>query len=144
MVFAEIDPDYRHDFLQIDKYIDQIVPTEAGKPKRTKFIAIQGAGMSTFCLESTSPQPWVVLLWQPYDKEHESGYCVLSGTGTNAGYRPLMDEPSRICEFITDPQQPKSAPKMLFNQIDFDIDDFLTGQTGSFHKSPIPNVTLTN
>ncbi len=36
VVFAEIDPDYRHDFLQIDKYIDQIVPTEAGKPKRTR------------------------------------------------------------------------------------------------------------
>ena len=39
VVFAEIDPGYRHDFLQIDKYIDQIIPTEAGNPKRTKFIA---------------------------------------------------------------------------------------------------------
>ena len=28
-------------------------------------------------------------------------------------------------ELITDPEQPKSAPKVLFNQIDFDIDDFL-------------------
>ena len=39
VVFAEIDPNYRNDFLKIDKYIDDVKPDASGTPKRTKFIA---------------------------------------------------------------------------------------------------------
>ena len=39
VVFAEIDPNYRHDFLKIDKYIGEVKPDASGTPKRTKFIA---------------------------------------------------------------------------------------------------------
>ena len=39
VVFAEIDPNYRHEFLNIDKYIGDVKPDASGAPKRTKFIA---------------------------------------------------------------------------------------------------------
>ena len=39
VVFAEIDPNYRHEFLNIDKYISEVKPDASGAPKRTKFIA---------------------------------------------------------------------------------------------------------
>ncbi len=49
--------------------------------------------------------------------------------------------PPEFGEYITDPEQAKSAPKVLFTQIDFDIDNFLIQlEADPFHKSPIPNV----
>ena len=148
VVFAEIDPDYRHDFLKIDNYIDQIVPTEADKPKRTKFIAtyrvLEHVELSAFQdLYITSTIGKVLpLSSKPYDKEHESGY--LRTFQELAPMRAIVlswMSPPEFGEYITDPQQPKSAPKVLFNQIDFDIDEFLTGlEADPFHKSPIPNV----
>ncbi|NIP98069.1 MAG: hypothetical protein GWO24_33455, partial [Akkermansiaceae bacterium] len=38
VLFAEIDPNYRHPELKIDKYIDEVKPNAAGEPKRTKFM----------------------------------------------------------------------------------------------------------
>ena len=41
VVFAEIDSSYRHEFLKIDKYIPEVKPNAAGRPKRTKFMALE-------------------------------------------------------------------------------------------------------
>ncbi|MBB6482174.1 hypothetical protein [Spirochaeta isovalerica] len=39
MIFAEIDNSYRHDYLDIEWGLDQLVPHDDGTPKATKFIA---------------------------------------------------------------------------------------------------------
>ena len=44
-------------------------------------------------------------------------------------------------EFITDPEQAKSAPRVFFTQIDFNIGEFISQlEQNPFHSSPIPNV----
>lgn len=148
VVFAEIDPNYRHDFLQIDKHIDKVKPNAAGRPKRTKFLAtyrvLEHIELSAFkdLYITSSIGKVLALKSQPYEKEHESGH--LRTFQELAPMRAIVLSwmtPPEFGEYITDPAQPKSAPKVLFNQIDFDIDDFLTKlETDHFHKSPIPNV----
>jgi hypothetical protein len=148
VVFAEIDSGYRHDFLQIDKHIDEIKPNAAGRPKRTKFLAtyrvLEHVELSAFKdLYITSTMGKVLPLEsKPYEKEHESGY--LRTFQELAPMRAIVLSwmtPPEFGEYITDPENAKSAPKVLFNQIDFDIDEFLTMlEADQFHKSPIPNV----
>ncbi len=148
VVFAEIDPEYRHPFLNIDKYIDEIRPNAAGRPKRTKFIATYRV-LEHVDLEAlrdlyvTSTMGKVLRLKsEPYEKTHDPGY--LRTFQELAPMRTIVLSwmtPPEFGEYITDPEQPKSAPKVLFNQIDFNIDDFLMQlEADPFHKSPIPNV----
>ena len=148
VIFAEIDINYRHDFLNIDKYIDEVKPDASGAPKRTKFLAtyrvLEHIELSAFQeLYVTSAIGKVLKLESaPYEKEHDSGY--LRTFQELAPMRSIVLSwmtPLEFGEHITDPDQPKSAPKVLFNQIDFDIDEFLTElESDPFHKSPIPNV----
>jgi len=148
VVFAEIDSDYRSEFLKIDKYIDDIKPNEAGRPKRTKFLAtyrvlehIELPAFKDLFVTSTMGKV-LPLKSQPYENVHESGY--LRTFQELAPMRAIVLSwmtPPEFGEYITDPDKPKSAPKVLFNQIDFDIDDFLMRlEADQFHKSPIPNV----
>ena len=39
MVFADIDPEFRHEFFEIERGFGDLVPHEDGRPKATKFIA---------------------------------------------------------------------------------------------------------
>jgi hypothetical protein len=49
--------------------------------------------------------------------------------------------PPEFGEYITDPDQPKGAPKVVFTQIDLNIDEFLKQiEANPFHHSPLPNV----
>ena len=49
--------------------------------------------------------------------------------------------PQEFGAYITDPKQPKGAPKVMFTQIDFTIEDFLVQiEENPFRDSPIPNV----
>jgi hypothetical protein len=78
----------------------------------------------------------------PYDRDHRQGFirtfqeiCPLSTIALT------YMTPQEFGSFITDPEQPKGAPKVLFCQIDLDIDHFLEAlERDSFHASPIPNV----
>lgn len=148
VVFAEIDSSYRHPELNIDKYIGEVVPNAAGKPKCTKFICtyrvLEHVDLSAFRkFYVTSTMGKVLPLESaPYEKVHDPGY--LRTFQELAPMRAIVLSwmtPPEFGEYITDPEQAKSAPKVLFTQIDFDIDDFLYRlESDPFHKSPIPNV----
>ena len=38
-IFAEIDVDYRHDYFEIPRFLDEMKPGPDGQPKRTKFVS---------------------------------------------------------------------------------------------------------
>jgi len=38
LIFAEVDPDFRHEYFDIDKAYAELIPHEDGRPKATKFI----------------------------------------------------------------------------------------------------------
>jgi len=148
VVFLEIDPDYRHEYFQIEKLLPDVKPKPNGEPKRTKFICcyrvLEHIAMGAFKnLYVSSVEGNVLTIEpQPYDKEHDSGFirtfqeiCPL-----NAIVMTYMTPPE-FGSFITNPNQPKSAPKVMFTQIELDIDEFLTLlEQNPFHESPIPNI----
>ena len=148
VVFAEIEPSYRHPELKIDKFIDEVKPNAAGHPKRTKFFCtyrvLEHVDLSAFqklYITSTMGKE-LEIESAPYEKEHDSGYLRTFQELTPMRAIALSwMTPPEFGKYITDAEQPKSAPKVLFTQIDFDIENFLSRlETDPFHKSPIPNV----
>ncbi len=148
VVFAEIDSEFRDDYFEIDRYMAEVVPKPDGSPKRTKFIStyrvLEHLELSAFRnLYITSVEGKVLTLKQAeYKRQHGPGFirtfqeiCPL-----NAIVLSYMTPPE-FGAFITDPHQAKSAPKVLFTQIDLDIEEYLsTLESNPFHSSPIPNV----
>jgi hypothetical protein len=148
VIFAEIDNTYRHEFFAIDELLKEVKPAPDGTPKRTKFIAtyrvLEHIDLSAFKnLYVTSVEGEVLSLERaPYERQHESGYirtfqeiCPFSAVVLS------HMTPPEFGEYITDPDQPKGAPKVVFTQIDLNIDEFLQQiEANPFHHSPLPNV----
>ena len=74
VIFAQIQDDYRHDYFQIDELLEEVVPNQAGRPKRTKFIScyrvLEHIDLSSFLdLYITSVSGKVLRLQQaPYER----------------------------------------------------------------------------
>ena len=148
VIFAQIQDEYRHEFFPIDRLLEEVVPNAAGRPKRTKFIAtyrvLEHIALTAFMdLFVTSVAGKVLRLKQaPYERKHKAGFI-----RTYQEICPFSTivlshmTPPEFGRYITDPTQPKSAPKVMFTQIDFNIDGFLAQlESNPFHTSPIPNV----
>lgn len=148
VIFAQIQDDYRHDFFRIEELLKEVVPNEAGRPKRTKFIAtyrvLEHIDLTAFMdLYVTSVAGKVLRLQQaPYERDHQSGFirtyqeiCPFSAIVLS------HMNPPEFGKYISDPDQPKGAPEVMFTQIEFNIDEFLAQiETNPFHSSPLPNV----
>lgn len=148
VIYAEIDINFRDDYFPIDKHLADVHPKPDGSPKRTKFIksyrVLEHLDLSAFKnLYVTSVQGMVLELKPaPYTKEHKPGFirtyqeiCPLSMIVLS------YMNPPEFGAYITEPDQPKGAPKVFFTQIDFDIDKFLSNlHEDPFLQSPIPNV----
>lgn len=148
IVFAEIDNSYRNDFFRIDELLKEVKAGPDGRPKRTKFIAtyrvLEHIDLQAFRnMYMVSAEGEVLELKQaPYEREHRSGFvrtfqeiCPFSSIVLS------HMTPPEFGQYITDPQQPKGAPKVAFTQIELNIDEFLEHiETNPFHPSPLPNV----
>ncbi len=148
VIFAEIDTNYRHEYFKLDDFLNELKPKPDGSPKRTKFVksyrALEHIELSAFRnLYLTSVTGHVLELKQaPYSREHKPGFI-----RTYQEICPLSMivlshmNPPEFGRYITDPDQPKGAPKVFFTQIELDIDRFLREiQENPFLSSPIPNV----
>lgn len=148
VIFAEIDSGYRHDFFRIDELLEDVKVGEDGRPKRTKFIAtyrvLEHIDLSAFRnLYVASVEGEVLELEQaPYERQHGPGFvrtfqeiCPFSAIVLS------HMTPPQFGEYITDPQQPKGAPKVVYTQFSLDIDEYLRQlEANPFHHSPLPNV----
>ena len=149
VVYAEIDENYRNEYFSIDRYLDEVKPKADGSPKRTKFIStyrvLEHVDLSAFRNLYISSVEGKVLELQKestYDREHQSGFvrtfqeiCPLSTIVLT------FMSPAEFGQYITDPELPKGAPKVMFTQIDLNIESFLQQlESDPFHSSPIPNV----
>jgi hypothetical protein len=132
LIFAELDPDFRSPYFDIDRAYSELVPHEDGRPKATKFI------MSYRVLENIDFEA----LGKLYVCNANGDFVVLEG----ADYDPKArgDEMRIILEinpvkfitltrhnfldfskFITDPRNSKGAPKMFYTQLEFSAEDFM-------------------
>ena len=137
LVFVEIDPDFRSPYFDIDGAYAQLLPHEDGRPKATKFI------MSYRVLENIDFDALGTL----YVCNSSGDYVALESADYDSKTRG--DEMRIILEinpvkfivltkynfldfsaYITDPHNAKGAPKMLYTQLEFSVDDFMRTKPG--------------
>jgi hypothetical protein len=132
VVFAEIDLEYRHPFLNIDEGLEAMIPHEDGSPKATRFISsyrvLEHIDFDAILkLYLATPQGFTFGLESaPYEKRHQKGYLRIFAEITPL--RMLVLSNTNFAEFgkqITAPNYSKGAPKLFYTQINLDIDDFL-------------------
>ncbi len=139
LIFAEVDPSFRSPAFDVEAGLKALVPHEDGSPKQTKFIAtyrvlehmnfeaIRSLHIATpegYCY-SLKPEPYVAKQ-QDYDLHIYAEICPVSMLILTS-----METPE-FSKHITDPLNPKSAPKMFFTSLILPVDEFL----GEFEQNP--------
>lgn len=131
LIFAEIDPDFRDPFFEIDDILKQVVPHSDGRPKATKFIksyrVLEHIALSAVQrLYLTTPSGDMLAL-DPADAPPPSEdrirvipeICPLSMLVLTE-----MDTHG-FGSYITDPKNPKGAPALFYTQLEYDENSFL-------------------
>ena len=153
VLFAEIDINYRHEFLRIDEYLAQTESRFPGKPKRTKFVKsyrvlehIDIAAMQRLYLVTTdgavlgldsSPMPEAD--GRPGRVHVYQEICPLSLVVASSL------TPRDFGAYITEGTWSKGAPKIFFTQWDIDAEAVVNqNDVRSFSMGPLPNVNPTN
>ncbi|HVR74361.1 MAG TPA: hypothetical protein VMT52_08515 [Planctomycetota bacterium] len=148
VIFSEIDINFRHEYFPIDRYLGEVKIKEDGSPKRTKFIktyrVLEHLPFSAFKgLYVTSVMGKVLELQKKqYNRTHKQGLIRTFQEICPFSYILLTYmTPPEFGKYITDPDQPKGAPKVMFTQIELNIEKFLRMlEENPFLTSPIPNV----
>ncbi len=147
VIFAEVDPGFRHPYFAIDAAMADLKPHEDGRPKATKYISsyrvlehIDYSALRNLYLTSE----------QGYSLELEPGPPPAGGGGGENIYAEIT--PLRMLvlsrmdmrafgAFITDPANSVGAPRFVFTQVELAIDDFLAEyERNPFMEPPIPNL----
>ncbi|MGE5456881.1 MAG: hypothetical protein ACM3RX_00850 [Methanococcaceae archaeon] len=131
VIFAQIDPNFRNDYFEIDRYLSLTVPHEDGTPKRTKFISsykvleyIDIEAIKDLYLVTTNGK---VLPIKPAE------YTAYNEPGRIRIYQEICPLETLVAsnkdqrefgKFITTQTKSKGAPKICFTQIDFNLDEF--------------------
>ena len=144
-LFAELDPDFRHEYFKIDATYDELKPHSDGRLNATKFIcnyrtlehiSFDALRNMYYC---NSFGDYVELKSGEYDPaaggEEMQIFLDINPTKMVALAKLNFIEYGK---FITDPVTLISAPVMLYTQINFHIDEFLT----QFEADPFFPISL--
>jgi hypothetical protein len=148
VLFAELDPAFRHPYFAIDTAMTELKPHEDGRPKATKFIC-----------------SYRVLEHIDFDRIRSlylstpEGYCMELAEGTyTPGRKPselrIFAEinPMQMLvlsrynfyefgKFLTDANNPVGAPKFLYTELQLDLQEFLLRlEENPFLPPPIPGL----
>ena len=148
VIFAEIDPAFRDPFFRIDEVLSTVGPHEDGRPKATKFIAsyrvLEHVDFKAIRRIHLASQEGDSISLDPGDTTDSSAKPSLSLFAEITPLRMLVLADKGFEEFgryITDPHNPKSAPKQFCTKIDIDISQFVSEfEANAFKPSPVPNV----
>jgi hypothetical protein len=148
VIFAEIDPSFRHPYFDIDEAMKAVRPHEDGRPKATRYISsyrvLEHIDFSAIgSLYLSTPSGTILRLEHaasaPRDDE--------PGLRIYAEITPLrMLVLSRhdfvgFGRFITEHTNEIGAPRFLYTQLDVRVDDFLAEfEANPFMVPPIPNL----
>lgn len=148
VIFAEIDPSFRDPFFRIDEVLATVGPHEDGRPKATKFIAsyrvLEHIDLEAIQRVHLASQEGDSIALEPGSSAESQGGPVLNLYAEITPLRMLVLSDTGFEEFgryITDPQNPKSAPKQFCTEIDIEVSQFVSEfEANAFKPSPIPNV----
>ena len=148
VIFSEIDVEYRNDFFRIDEILKSVLPHEDGRPKATKFISsyrvLEHVDFSAISRLYIGSQEGYCVGIDPvefaYDPKKKQARIFAEITPTRMLVLSKADFDA-FGQYITDPSNPKSAPRQFYTQLDLDIVDFLDEfELNPFRPSPFPNV----
>jgi hypothetical protein len=148
VIFAEVDPDFRHEFFRIDEILKDLKPHEDGRPKATKFVCsyrvlehVAFSAIKTLYLV-TQEGHCLGLQSAIHDAEHEKVKIRLYAEITPMRMMALSeyDFPT-FGDYITDPDLTKSAPVQFYTQLEIDLPEFVDEfERNPFRPSPIRNI----
>ncbi|MBM4172118.1 MAG: hypothetical protein FJ214_09645 [Ignavibacteria bacterium] len=144
VIFAELDINFRDKYFEIDKYLAETVADDKGQPKKTKFISsynvLEHVPLSAILKLYLVTTNGKVLALNPAPDTHYHDpkkiriyqeICPLDTlVASNKDHKEFG-------KFITT-QKAKGAPKILFAQIDFDVDNFIE----SNKNQELPHIDL--
>ena len=148
VIFAEIDINFRHEYLRIDDYLKNMQSRRPGQPKRTKFVKsyrvlehIDLSALRRLYLVTTdgavlgldsSPEP------SNYGPNKVRVYQEVCPLQLLVASRL---DPHAFGAYITAGTWSKGAPKIFFTQYDIDVEE-VVNRSGvqAFSMGPLPNV----
>ena len=152
VIFAELDPQFRHPFFPIEEMMEELVPHENGRPKATKFISsyrvlehIDFDSLQTLYLV-TPEGDCMPLEPGSLNMENPKGWIQIYAEMTPLRMLVLSDySVEEFGQYITSPDNPKGAPALFYTQIDLDIDEFLRDlENNPFRETPIRSIHPTS
>ncbi len=144
VVFAEVDPAYRHAYFDIDNILKDLRPHEDGRPKATKFISsyrvlehVELSAIGKLHL-STEEGHCIDLERGESDVAHKESVRVYAEIEPMHMLVMSKLNPREFGAYITDPGNPKSAPKQFYTQLNIDLEEFLAEfEHNPFKPSPV-------
>jgi hypothetical protein len=147
MIYAEVDTEFRHPYFDIERGLAGLIPHEDGRPKATKYISSYRVleHLDFEALENlyiANPDGTSFALGQaPYNRTHKPDFLRIMAEISPIRMTVLTTfNFSEFGKFITHPENPKGAPKVLYTQMELDIDVFLK----AFETDPVMDPPLQN
>jgi hypothetical protein len=144
VIFAEIDINYRNDFLDIKNILKTLKPHSDGKPKATKFISsyrvLEHVELSAIGrLYITTQEGHCIGLDQGDCSEHKDGFIrIFAEIGPMHMLVMSRLTPHNFGNYITASGNRKSAPSQFFTQLNLDLVEFVKEfEKNPFKPSPI-------
>jgi len=153
VIFAEVDTNYRDEFLRIDENLEYTRSEDPNVPKRTKFVKsyrvlehIDLTALQKLFLVTTDGA--VLGLDPSSGPPHYSGPELIRLYQEICPLRLLVAShlnPSQFGNYITRETWSKGAPKIFFTQYDIDVEAVVkANEVRAFGTGPLPNVNPTN
>jgi hypothetical protein len=153
VIFAEVDINYRNEFLRIDEYLAQTESGIPGRPKRTKFVksyrVLEHVDLSALQKLYVVTTDGAVLgldsTEEPADEGRRGRVRVYQEICPLRLIVASVLEPKQFGAYITAGTWSKGAPKIFFAQWDIDPEEVVKrNDVVSFTMGPLPNVNPTN
>ena len=153
VIFAEVDINFRNEFLRIDEYLAQTESGIPGRPKRTKFVksyrVLEHIDLSALRKLYLVTTDGAVLGLDQSEEPADTGR-----PGRVRVYQEICPlrlivassfEPRQFGAYITAGTWSKGSPKIFFAQWDIDAEAVVRRHdVVSFSMGPLPNVNPTN
>lgn len=148
MLFVEVDVNYRNEYFELDKYLGETVEHEDGSPKHTKFVSsyrvlehLELSALGSLYAGTVSGET-LKIEGQDYEPIQEPGRVrIIQELNPIQMLAATTYDHRALGKYLTDPKNPKGAPKLFFTQYDLDVDLFLEAwDRNPLMAAPIPGV----
>ncbi len=148
LIFAELDPEFRHPYFDIDAAYKELVPHEDGRLKATKFIKsyrvlehidFASLGLLYLCTSTGDFLTLEPALADPETRGDEMR-IILEIDPVRFIVLTRYNFPE-FASFITDELNTKGAPAMFYTQLEFSVEDFMDEfDSNPFISSFVPGI----